>query len=412
MPDFAQFQTLAIATAIGFLIGFEREWREATEAEKRFAGARTFALAGLAGGAAGLLAADGLVIAAGLLGCFALAGTAYWAKARVEPTTGATTEVAFVATFLLGALATAGDPTLAGAGGVAAAILLAVKPRVLAAARAIEAKELGAALRFLAIAVIVLPLLPDRGFGPYEALNPRQIWLFVVLISGLSFTGYWLIKLFGSRGVLLTGLVGGLASSTATTLSLARLSRDGAATPLAAAAGTIASNVVMLARVAAILSVASREVFGAIAPALAAAGIVGGGLALLFSRHGQSAAGAVKMGNPMELKPALAFAALLAFITLVSRFSVERFGAEGFLYVSALAGLADVDAVTLSAATQANTASLTAAAAAAGAAAAIAVNMALKGGMLTMIAGIRAGGPTIAVFAAMGAAGASAFVFF
>jgi len=410
MPDLARFQTLAIATAIGFLIGFEREWRDAAEAEKRFAGARTFALAGLAGGVAGLLAAD-LVIAAGLIGAFALAGAAYWAKARAEPTTGATTEAAFVATYLLGALATAGEPTLAGAGGVATAILLAVKPRVLAAARAIEAKELGAALRFLAIAVIVLPLLPDRGFGPYAALNPRQIWYFVVLISGLSFAGYWLVKFFGARGVLLTGVVGGLASSTATTLSLARLLREGAATPLAAASGVIAANAVMLARVSAVLFVASREVFVAIAPALAAAALVGAGLAFLATRRDHGATSTVKMGNPMELKPAIAFAGLLALITLASRFAVERFGAEGFYLVAAFAGLADVDAVTLSAATQANTEALAPAAAGAGVAVAIAVNMALKAGMLTVIAGVRAGALTLGAFGAMAAAGASALFF-
>ncbi|NWG71268.1 MAG: MgtC/SapB family protein [Parvularculaceae bacterium] len=409
MPDLDQFQSLAIATAIGFLIGFEREWREAADAEGRFAGARTFALAGLAGGAAGLAPGDGLVVAAGLLGIFSLAGAAYWAKARAEPTTGATTEVAFAATYLLGALATGGAPALAGAGGVATAILLSLKPRVLAAARAFEPKELGAALRFLAIAVIVLPLLPDRGFGPYDAVNPRQIWYFVVLISGLSFAGYWLIKFFGAHGVLLTGVLGGLASSTATTLSLARLARAQAATPLGAAAGVVAANVVMLARVAAILFIAGRDVAAVIAPGLAAAAIAGVGAALLLSRRDQPPGGAIRLGNPMELKPAILFAALLTAITLASRSAVERFGAEGFYVLSALAGLADVDAVTLSAAAQADEAALTARAAGLGVLIAIGANMLLKGGMLTIIAGPRAGTPTLAAFAAMAGAGASAF---
>ncbi|MEQ1929254.1 MAG: MgtC/SapB family protein [Parvularculaceae bacterium] len=408
MIDLSEFQNLVVAIAIGFLIGFEREWRDATEAKERFAGARTFALAGLAGGAAGMMDQSGLVIAAGLVGVFALVSAAYWAQARLDPTTGATTEIAYVVTYLLGALATAGDPALAGAGGVAAAILLALKPRVLAAARAVEPKEIGAALRFLAITVIVLPLLPDRGFGPYEALNPRQIWYYVVLISGLSFAGYWLIKFFGERGVVLTGLVGGLASSTATTLSLARLTRQGSARPLVAAAGAVGANVVMLARVAAILFVTARSVLDAIATPLLAAGAVGGLFALYLSNRDRESAGAIRLGNPMELRPALIFAGLLVLITLASRLAVERFGAQGFYYLSALAGLADLDAVALSAANQSNEGALKAGAAAIGVLIAVAANMCVKGAMMTAIGGLKAGGPTLAVFAAMAAAGAGA----
>jgi uncharacterized membrane protein (DUF4010 family) len=404
------FQNLLIAAAIGFLIGFERERRDTVEAQERFAGARTFALAGLAGGVAGMMPGEGLVVAAGLLGVFALVSTAYWAQARIDPTTGATTEIAYIAAYLLGALATAIDPALAGAGGVGAAILLAMKPRVLAVARALESKEWAAALRFLAIAVIVLPLLPDRGFGPYEALNPRKVWYYVVLISGLSFAGYWLIKFFGARGVVLTGLVGGLASSTATTLSLARLARQGAATPVAAAAGAVGANVVMLARVAAILFVTSRPVLLGVAPALLAAGAVGGAFVFYLARRDGEAAGAITLGNPMELKPALMFAGLLVLITIASRLAVERFGAEGFYYLSALAGLADVDAVTLSASEQTAQGALEPRAAGMGVLLAIAANMAVKGGMMASIAGLRAGAPTLGVFAAMAGAGAAAMI--
>jgi uncharacterized membrane protein (DUF4010 family) len=271
-----------------------------------------------------------------------------------------------------------------------------------------EPKELAAALRFLAISVIVLPLLPDRGFGPHEALNPRQIWYYVVLISGLSFAGYWLIKFFGARGVLLTGIVGGLASSTATTLSLARLARQGAATPLAAAAGALAANVVMLARVAAILFVTARSVLEVILPALLAAGAVGALLAFLLSKRDRDEPSMIKLGNPMELKPALIFAGMLAAITLASRLAVERFGAQGFYYLAGFAGLADLDAVALSAADQTNGGALAAGAAGIGILIAIASNMMLKGGMLTAIAGLRAGAPTLAIFAGMAGAGVAA----
>jgi uncharacterized membrane protein (DUF4010 family) len=407
MTDLSNFQNLAIATAIGFIVGFEREWREATTADEHFAGARTFALIGLAGGAAGIIGGSGLVIAAGILAAGALVAVAYWLEARVDPTTGATTETAFLATFLLGALATRGEPALAAAGGVVAAILLAVKPSVVAAAKAIERKELFAALRFLAISVIILPLAPDEPFGPLDALNPRRIWLFVVLISGLSFVGYWLIKLFGARGVLLTGLVGGLASSTATTLSISRLMRSGAAAPIAGAAGIVAANVVMLARVAALLFVAGRSVLAEISMALLAAGLVGAAAALLLARRGVESAGGLSLGNPLELRPALFFAALLAGVTLASRYMVAEFGEEGFLVLAFVAGLADLDAVTLSAATEAGAGAVTAATAGASVLIALAANMLVKSGMVIGIARGRGAVATFAAFVLMAGAGAA-----
>lgn len=264
MADLAEFQNLAIAVAIGFLIGFQREWRAAEEQKPRsFAGARTISFIALVGGLAGLIDNGALVVAVGLAAIAALTVAAYWAEARTEPSVGGTTEIAILATYLLGVLATRGEPTLAAAGGVGVVILLSLKPLVERWAQSVDRKEVNAAIRFLAIAVIVLPLLPDQGYGPYEALNPRQIWTMVVFISGLSFLGYWLTKLCGAHGVLLTGIVGGLASSTATTVSLSRLVKEGSTNPRAAAAGIVSANVVMLARVGVILSVTSASVLAA-----------------------------------------------------------------------------------------------------------------------------------------------------
>ncbi len=409
MPDLADFQNLAVATAIGFLIGFQREWRDVGEGSDRFAGARTFAIIGLAGGAAGLFG-EALMIAAGLIAVGTLAAIAYWSTARHAPGDGATTEFSVVATYLLGALACHGEPALAAAGGVAAAILLAAKAKIASWTQSIDRKEVAAVLRFLAISTIILPILPDQGYGPYEALNPRTIWWTVVLISGLSFVGYWLIKFYGSHGVLLTGLVGGLASSTATTLSLARLVRDGSAKPGAGAAGIVAANVVMLARVAVLLAVAARAVLAEIWPALLAGAIAGGLVALFYWRRDRKANAEITLGNPMELKPALMFAVFLAAILVVSRFALDRFGDTGFYVVAAVSGLADLDALTLSAAAEANAGALAVAAAGAGVLIAIAANMIVKGGMSLAIAGAGAGLRVALGFALIAAAGAAAYV--
>jgi uncharacterized membrane protein (DUF4010 family) len=403
------FQNLAIATAIGLLIGFEREWRDVAVDKERFAGARTFAVIGFAGGIAGLFGAP-LLIAAGLLAVGAIVAIAYWSTARHQPNEGSTTEFAAIATYLLGALAAAGSPALAAAGGVGAAILLSLKGRFEALADRIDQKEIAAILRFLAIAVIILPILPDRGFGPYEALNPRSIWWTVVLISGLSFVGYWLGRFYGSHGVIITGLVGGLASSTATTLSLSRLVRDGTSKPGAGAAGIVAANIVMLGRVAAILAVAARDAALAIWPALLAGAIAGGAIAFFYWRTDRRAAAEITLGNPLELRSALIFAGLLAVITLGARFALDRFGSTGFYVVAAVSGLADLDALTLSAAAQTSAGALAVRAAGAGVLIAIGSNMIVKGGMTLVIAGAGAGFRVASAFALIAAVGAAAYI--
>ncbi len=407
--DLNDLQSLAIATAIGFVIGFERDWRrEEEKRERSFAGARTFALTGLLGALAGLLGVDWLV-PAGLIAVGALAVAAHWAKARTEPDSGGTTEIALLAAYLLGVTATV-QPVLAAVGGAAATILLALKPLTTRVADAIEPRELRAALRFLAISAIVLPILPDKGYGPYEALNPRSIWWMVVLISGLSFLGYWLTKLQGSRGILLTGIVGGLASSTATTLSLSRLVRDGTASARAGAAGIIGANVVMLVRVGVLLFAVSRTVLAAVWPALAAGAVAGGVIAFLLWRGDKEKGSEMKLGNPMELGPALIFAALIAFISVASRFATETFGDGGLYALAFFTGLADVDAITLTAGQQAGAEGVEVVVAGAAVLIAVAANTLVKIGMTLSIAGRGAGLLVGGACAAIVIAGALAFL--
>lgn len=358
MPDLIDpaslidLRNLALAAAVGFLIGFEREWTHAVEARAHtFAGARTFALIGFVGGLAGFMSDDWRFIAVAFAAVAALTIVAYWAGARAAPEIGGTTEIAIFATFLLGLAATRGHLLVAAVGGVSVAVILSLKESVGRLAASLSAAEIRAALRFLSISIIVLPVLPNAGYGPYAALNPREIWLMVVFISGLSFLGYWLVKALGPKqGVFVTGIVGGLASSTAAALLLQQ------------AAGRPAPDAVL------------------------------------------------EVGNPMEVRPALIFAALLAVISLASRYGADRFG-DGALYIVGLAsGLADVDAMTLTAGRQAATGGIGAIAAGGAIMAAVASNIIAKGAMAWTICGRGVGLPVAGAFAAILAAGAGAYL--
>ncbi len=422
MPDFASdpmaadLVHLAVALAIGFLIGFEREHTHRAEArEHSFAGARTFSLTALAGAISGL-ADPGLILpVAALMAIAVLTAVSYWATARDKPGAGGTTEIALFVTFILGLAAVRGHVLAAAVGGVSTAIILSIKESVQRWASALSEDELYAALRFLAISVIILPVLPNEAFGPYDALNLRDIWLMVVFISGLSFLGYWLIKLAGAgRGVLLTGFVGGLASSTATTLSLSRFTKSGVE-PRELAAGIVAANVMMLLRISLLVAALAREVLIALAPGLVGAGLVGAGAMLWLRRgdnHAEEQESMLKLGNPMEIKPALVFAALLAIISVAASFGAERFGQSGLMVVALISGLADVDAITLIAGRQAASGSIAMNAAALAVMFAAASNIVLKAGMSWAIGGKALGVRVAAIFVAMIAAGAFALVVF
>lgn len=407
----ATLAAAAVAIAAGFLIGFEREWTQALEARRHaFAGARTFTLVGFAGALCALLSEGGMLIAAGLLAVGALTLYAYAIEARSSESRGGTTEIALLATFLLGVAAGRGDLLLASAGAVAVTLALSLKSEIRHLARALSETEIHATIRFLAISVLIAPIAPDREIGPYGALNPRELWLTVVLISGLSFLGYWLVKALGTgRGAMATGLVGGLASSTATTLSLSRRVKEGA-NPSSAAAGVLMANVMMLARVALILGAVAPAALVAVAPSLAAAAAAGIAAAIgIFRRtprDGESPA--VTLGNPFELKPALVFAAILAAISVAAAAGADAFGSLGLFGIAAMSGLADLDAIALSAGRQAGGGAIAPGVAGAAVLIAIVANAVTKGAMAMGVGGKNLGGPVIATFALMAISGAAA----
>lgn len=342
---------LAISLGCGAVIGFERGWSRRDEAEgRRPAGIRTFSLMGLIGGIAGL-AGPSWPLAAAVLAVAALLGLGYWREASTDADLSLTTVIAGVLAVLLGGACTLGHPLPAAMTAVVATIILSAKPFTHGLLKKIDAAEMQAALRLLLISVVVLPVLPNKGYGPFGALNPFEMWLMVVAIAGLSFVGYVAIRLGGARrGVLFAGIFGGLVSSTATSLALSRMARNNAAIAPAAAAGVVAAWVVMCARVALVVHVLDTDLGFALLPAIGAMAGVGVLLTLWFLRlrqQGDADAAGIPQ-NPFEIGNALRFALLLGVIMLASRWVETRFGATGLEVLAVISGMADVDAITLS----------------------------------------------------------------
>jgi uncharacterized membrane protein (DUF4010 family) len=344
---------LGLSLAIGLLVGVERGWQERDAPEgARIAGIRTFGLVGLLGG---LWAVIGEVLGMVLLGIAfaaiaALMITSHMQDVRNGRDVGVTTVVAALVTFALGALAVLGYTKEAAAGAVVTTALLSLKPVLHGWLRRIESLQLFAGIKLLLISVVVLPVLPDQGYGPWQALNPYQIWWMVVLIAAISFAGYVAMRAAGvRRGVLLTGLLGGLASSTATTVTLARLQRG---TDLRAllAAGIVAASAIMFPRILLEVAVVNRALLAPLVLPLALMTAIAVVSALWLAHHSRTSSTEPipQVRNPMELIPALQFGLFLAVVMLLTHGLNEWLGERGLYLLAAISGVADVDAITLS----------------------------------------------------------------
>jgi uncharacterized membrane protein (DUF4010 family) len=354
MPQEELFQRLAVALGIGLIIGLERGWkmREAVEGQ-RVAGIRTFALLGLLGGVWGALGQvlGDLVLGFAFLALAALLIMARGARTRVEEDFGITTDVAALLTFSLGAFAVRGDMTLAAAAGVVAVALLEVKERLHRFVTRIQDDELVAFIRLLLISVVILPLLPNEGYGPGQVLNPYILWWMVVLVAAISFAGYLTVKLAGARlGLLMTGFFAGLASSTALTASFSRAARRSAGAHNPLAAGVATATGTMFVRLLILIAVVSAPLAQRLVAPFLIIALVAFLSALIVSRGARKAEtlSAPVLERPLELVPALFFGVLLAVITLLVYFVRTMAGETGLYGLAALSGLVDVDAISLS----------------------------------------------------------------
>ncbi len=412
MNELELFQRLGLALAIGLLFGMERGWHQrGKHTETRVAGFRTFALVGLLGGLSGWLGSlsSYLILGLGFVGVAALLLISYRATADQDGDVGITTEIAAMLTFVLGAAAVLGEMAPAAAAAVVATALLASKTAMHHWLRSLRRYELVAGIELAIISVVLLPLLPDQGYGPGGVLNPYKLWWAVVLVAGLSFFGYAAMRLAGTaRGLLITGALGGLASSTAATLALSRMARDAPQASTVCATGILLASAVTFVRIlllAGILNAGLAWLLAGPMLAMAAIAVLGAVLVLQLSA-GQVAPAAreLKIRNPLELPMALKFAAFLAVVMVAVHFARLWFGEAGLYGIGALSGLTDVDAITISMARLDADAAEPLMAAAVVLLAAC-VNLAVKSGIVFTVAGTAAGFRVLAVHALCAAAG-------
>jgi uncharacterized membrane protein (DUF4010 family) len=349
----------AIAILLGALVGIEREKRKAEEQEPgHIAGLRTFTLLALLGAAAGFLSknlSSPWILAAALLvvGAFIVAG--YFVTMRSsDGGKGLTTEVAAIIVFLLGALVMFGERELAIGLGVVTASVLAYKQPLHGFVEKLGWDDVYAGLRLLIATFIALPLLPNQAIDPWGALNPYKLWLLVILISSLSLVGYVLTRWLGpARGTALTGLTGGLVSSTAVTLSFAEEAREKPENAAALVCGILLAWAVMFLRVIVLVAVVNRALLAQVLVPFAVMAVAASGYAaFLYFRDGrvdgERPKGEVDVRNPFSLVEAAKFGALFAVVLLAVKIVQEHFPPSGLYAVAALAGLTDVDAITLS----------------------------------------------------------------
>src|SRR3954470_7894861 len=263
---------LLVALLVGLLIGVDRERAEQRKQRKLFAGVRTFPLIALLGAILALMLAEigPWPRVVGLMAVAAIALVSYRESVRAGET-GATTEVAALATYALGTMAGVGQLAVAGATAVSVAVLLAAKPRLERFSRAISEAGLRAVLELAVISAIVLPLLPDRGYGPWQVLNPFRIWMVVVMVSAVSFAGFIAVRWRGeSAGPLWAAGLGGLVSSTATTVAMAARSRVSPQQVSSLSAAAVLASTVMCGRLAVLVAVVGPGLLPRIGPAMAA----------------------------------------------------------------------------------------------------------------------------------------------
>src|SRR5262245_46477452 len=362
--DFEQLiSRVALSLGIGLLIGLERGWRtREAEPGQRAAGVRTFAITGLLGGAVGAIArttqggvtsvGGALIVAAGFV-AYAAAMTIFSLEAnRSAGTYSATTAIAGMLTFVLGAYALVGDMRIAAAAAVGASIILATRETLHAWLTKITWPELRSALVLLAMTFVALPILPDDRVGPFGGVNPREVWIIAIVLACVSFAGYVAVKALGaSRGVLIAAAVGGIVSSTAVTVTNARRAATGEKASNLLAAGVAVATAVSFLRVLAIAAALQPRILLHLGPALVAAAIAAVAVAALMvfrTPATKQPEHELQFRNPFGFWSVIGFAIFLGLITVLGRAAGESFGAPGAVASAILVGIADVDSVTVS----------------------------------------------------------------
>lgn len=356
ISEFEPWWRFGFALVIGALIGLEREFYQQKEDAPDFAGIRTFSLIALMGSVSTFLANEfGFILAALALGGLILMTTVSYSGAlvRSRSETGITTEVAAILTFLFGVLVMGDHALVAIALAVITSLLLTLKGKLHGFIRNMSSEDIHVTLQFALVAAVILPLLPNRTFDPWGVLNPFQIWLMVVFVSGIGFSGYVLMKILGpSQGINLMGVLGGLASSTATTISLSSASREYPHMAQHYARGVVIASTVMFPRVLFLILVIYPPLAFRVFIPLAFMWITGLFYIFIIQKrklvNTETIHPDFKIANPLKLFTAIKFGLLFAVVLIVVELSQTFFGSSGVYLTSFITGLTDVDAITLS----------------------------------------------------------------
>ncbi len=347
------FIRLIVATGIGLLIGLEREHEAIISKESIFAGIRTFIILTLVGfiGAGLSFLISPWIFSVVLFGAIILIGISYWVTAT-RGEIGGTSEVTAILAVLLGGLTFVGYVELSLMIMVIVVVLLSSKPRLQFLIGKITNEELFAFIRFVVICLLIFPFLPDKTYGPFNIFNPHDIGWVIILISGLGFLGYVLMRIFGpGRGILLTGIIGGLVSSTMVTWVFSKKSKEQPVLSSSCATAIFAASTIMVIRVMIWVFIFNNS----LAPGL----IIPFGIVFLatigvtvyyyfLDKRKPKIETTIPLGKPLNLVTALFFGILFVAVLFIVAYANEYFGEKGMYISSAIAGLSEVDAITIS----------------------------------------------------------------
>ena len=352
MVELALIQNFLAALALGALIGLEREYARYKKRGHDYAGIRTFPLIALFGALSAYL--GDLFSVHILIGGIILTGlliiVAYFVmnKKGVAHYTGATSEMAGFLAFFIGVLCYHGQLTFAAFLTITIAIILYARSILHTFAEKISSKEMSSTLKFAVVAFVILPFLPNQGYGPLEIFNPFVIWLMVVFISGISFVGYIAMKWFGERGVTLAGILGGLVSSTAVTMSFSARSKREKKAYKALALGVILANGIMFIRILIEVFVLNSELFVRMLLPMITLALITAIFSYFIWKKAKDIKGKIHLGSPFTLGPALKFGIFFAVILALVKIADVYLSSRGVYLVSFISGFADVDAITVS----------------------------------------------------------------
>ncbi len=342
---------LAIALGIGLLIGLEREY-SSHEASKLFAGVRTLPLIAILGFLAAFLSETYTIwiFVTAFIALVTLVGISYFILAR-DGSLGGTTEITVLVTFLVGALVFREEISLAVEVAIAITLLLTLKLQFKTVLGKINQEDIFALLKFLIMTAIILPILPDRRLGPYDAINPREVWYMVILITGVSFSGYLISKFAGAgQGIMLTSILGGIASSTVLTYDFSEKSKQSPSAALNYGVGIVLASSIMFVRLAVLIYALSPALALRLLLPFTLLTAIGMAFSIMLIRRNnlEQTASNVDIGNPLNIKGALKFAVVFSGVLILVHIAQNYFGENGVYVVSVISGTVEMDAITVS----------------------------------------------------------------